>query len=34
MVMNILNKFEKASFNIFFIGAVTYGEISLHTAAA
>ena len=30
MAMNISCKFEKASYNIFFIN----GEISLHTAAA
>ena len=33
MVMNISCKFEKVSYNIFFVRAVN-GEISLHTAAA
>ena len=33
MVMNISCKFEKASYNIFFVRSDN-GEISLHTAAA
>ena len=32
MIMNISCKFEKASYNIFFVGVVTVK--SLHTAAA